>query len=63
MLGEVIACGRAIGHHKSIAVISADQAPSIALHQSMGFVHAGTLAQVRCKFGRWLDLAYLQLLL
>lgn len=36
---------------------------SIALHESLGFVHAGTIRQAAFKFGRWLDLGFCQLLL
>ena len=31
-----------------------------ALHRKLGFTHAGTIAQAGFKFGRWLDLAFLQ---
>ena len=36
---------------------------SIALHEKLGFVHAGTIRQAGFKFGRWLDLVFYQLLL
>jgi len=35
----------------------------ITLHERLGFKHVGTLPQVGFKFGRWLDLAFYQLLL
>jgi phosphinothricin acetyltransferase len=50
----------AIGHHRVIATISADQEPSLALHRSLGFIDAGRLTEVGFKFGRWLDVAYLE---
>ena len=62
-LSDLITHARALGHHTMIGVISADQAPSIALHQSLGFHPAGVLRQVGRKFDRWLDVAYLQLML
>ncbi|HUL81408.1 MAG TPA: GNAT family N-acetyltransferase, partial [Gammaproteobacteria bacterium] len=37
--------------------------PSIALHEKLGFHHAGTVRDAGFKFGRWLDLAFYQLLL
>ena len=46
-----------------IGGIDATNAASIALHEQLGFRHAGTLPQVGFKFGRWLDLAFYQLLL
>ena len=35
----------------------------IRLHEKLGFQQVGLLPQVGTKFGRWLDLAFLQLLL
>lgn len=61
LLTELIKRGRAIGHHTIIAAISGDQDPSIALHRSFGFTDGGRLHEVGHKFGRWMDLAYLQL--
>ena len=34
---------------------------SIALHERLGFAHAGTLRSVGFKFGRWLDTVQMQL--
>ena len=49
--------------HALIGAIDATNAGSIALHKRLGFTHVGTLPQVGFKFGRWLDLAFYQLLL
>jgi len=49
--------------HVMIAGIDADNAVSIGLHQSLGFAIAGHLHQVGFKFGRWLDLKFLQRLI
>ncbi len=49
--------------HAMIGGIDAANRGSIALHERLGFKHAGTLPQVGFKFGRWLDLAFYQLLL
>jgi L-amino acid N-acyltransferase YncA len=49
--------------HAMIGGIDAANAASIAMHERLGFTHAGTLRQVGFKFGRWLDLAFYQLLL
>lgn len=49
--------------HALIGAIDATNAGSIALHQRLGFQSVGTLPQVGFKFGRWLDLAFYQLLL
>lgn len=63
LLAELIARARALGHHTIIAAISADQEPSLALHQGFGFTESGRLREVGHKFGRWLDVVYLQLAL
>jgi len=43
-----------------IAGIDADNAVSIALHLKLGFRNVGHFHQVGFKFGRWLDLVFLQ---
>ena len=37
--------------------------PSIGLHQRFGFSITGQMPQVGRKFGRWLDLTFMQLIL
>lgn len=49
--------------HVLVGGIDVANAASIALHESVGFTHAGTIRQAGFKFGRWLDLAFYQLLL
>ena len=49
--------------HAMIAGIDVKNAASIALHERLGFQHAGTLREVGFKFARWLDLAFYQLIL
>ena len=49
--------------HSLIGGIDASNASSIAFHQRLGFVHAGTIKEAGFKFGRWLDVAFYQLLL
>ncbi|STQ91767.1 GNAT family N-acetyltransferase [Iodobacter fluviatilis] len=51
------------GYHTLIGGIDAENTASIALHQQLGFSHAGTIKQSGFKFGRWLDLAFYQLIL
>jgi L-amino acid N-acyltransferase len=50
-------------YHTMVGGIDADNAVSIALHEQLGFRHAGTITHAGFKFGRWLDLAFYQLLL
>lgn len=51
------------GIHAMIAGVDAENAASMALHEKLGFRAVGRLDQVGSKFGRWLDLAFLQLTL
>jgi L-amino acid N-acyltransferase YncA len=46
-----------------IAAVESGNTASIALHERLGFVEAGRMPQVGAKFGRWLDLSFLQLTL
>ncbi|MCE6959107.1 GNAT family N-acetyltransferase [Cereibacter sphaeroides] len=54
---------RSIGKHVMVAAVEAGNTASIRLHEGLGFARAGTLRQVGAKFGEWLDLAFLQLVL
>jgi len=50
----------ALGMHVMIAGIDADNVPSIRLHESLGFERVAHFREVGFKFGRWLDLEFLQ---
>jgi len=63
LLGDLVERGRALGYRCIIAGITADQDASLALHRRLGFEPVAMLRQVGNKFDRWLDVAYLQLLL
>jgi phosphinothricin acetyltransferase len=63
LLQELIIRARGLGHRAIIAGIDADQPASVALHVKFGFVEVGHLKQVGSKFGRWLDVIYMELLL
>jgi L-amino acid N-acyltransferase YncA len=63
MMLALIEAARERGVHAMVGGIDASNAASIALHQRLGFKHVGTLPQVGFKFGRWLDLAFYQLLM
>ena len=63
LLTELLARARATGHHTMIGGISADQAASIALHVKLGFTEAARLREVGFKFGRWLDVVWMQRML
>jgi L-amino acid N-acyltransferase YncA len=63
LLGEIIAAAQAQDYHVMIGGIDAANAVSIRLHESLGFSHCGTVKHAGFKFGRWLDLAFYQLIL
>ena len=50
----------ALGKHVMIAGIDADNAASIRMHERLGFFRVAHFQQVGFKFGRWLDLVFLQ---
>jgi L-amino acid N-acyltransferase YncA len=60
---ELKARAVALGKHVMIAGIDTDNAASIRLHESLGFSRVGHLREVGFKFGRWLDLEFLQCML
>ncbi len=59
---ELIKRARAHGLHAIVAGIGAENTGSIALHARLGFVEYGRMPQVGAKFGRWLDLVLMQLM-
>lgn len=63
LLVALIDRARAMGLRHVIGAISESDtsAASIALHRSLGFQQAGVYRQVGWKFGRWLDVALMQL--
>ena len=60
---EIIQRARAGGFRTVLGKISGDNESSIALHAALGYVEAGRERQVGFKFGRWLDLVTMQLML
>jgi L-amino acid N-acyltransferase len=62
ILADLIERARAIGHRAIIAGIDGDQIASVELHAKFGFVTAGHLKELGFKFGRWLDVIYMELL-
>lgn len=51
------------GYHTMIGGIDAANLGSIAFHKKFGFVETGILKEVGFKFGKWLDLQFMQLIL
>jgi L-amino acid N-acyltransferase YncA len=63
LLTALIAHARQRGVHVMIGAIEAGNAASVALHKWAGFEEAGVLREVGWKFGRWLDLLFMQKIL
>lgn len=53
----------AAGHHVLIGQIVSENEASISLAERMGFEQVGMLREVGHKFGRWLDVVYMERIL
>lgn len=58
MYAELFPRMRAAGLRTLLAGIALPNEASVALHERYGMRHAGTLARVGMKFGRWIDVGY-----
>ncbi|HMN43853.1 MAG TPA: N-acetyltransferase family protein [Povalibacter sp.] len=63
LMQQLIDAARQQNYHLMVGGIDATNTTSIRLHEKLGFTHAGTISQAGFKFGRWLDLAFYQLIL
>ena len=63
LLEPLIDAARAKGLHAIIACIDAANDVSVRLHARYGFQTVGHFKQVGFKFGRWLDVVYMEKLL
>jgi L-amino acid N-acyltransferase len=63
LLGAVILAAEKQDYHVMVGGIDAANAVSIKLHESLGFQSCGIVRHAGFKFGRWLDLAFYQLIL
>lgn len=63
LLKAIIAAAEQQDYHVMVGGIDAANAVSIRLHQSLGFQSCGIVRHAGFKFGRWLDLAFYQLIL
>ena len=60
LLGPLVERAKARGLHAIIAAIDAENEPSIRLHARFGFEKVGHFKQTGFKFGRWLDVVYME---
>ncbi|UVL62200.1 N-acetyltransferase family protein [Pseudomonas sp. B21-012] len=63
LMQALIERARACNKHVMVAAIESGNSASIRLHQRLGFTLNGQMPQVGVKFGRWLDLTFMQLIL
>ncbi|GGK00735.1 GNAT family N-acetyltransferase [Pseudomonas matsuisoli] len=61
LMETLIDLARQDGKHVMVGAIESANRGSIHLHQQLGFLHVGQLREVGTKFGRWLDLTFMQL--
>jgi L-amino acid N-acyltransferase YncA len=49
--------------HCAVGGIALPNPASVALHEKLGFAKIGHFKEVGCKFGRWIDVGYWELIL
>jgi L-amino acid N-acyltransferase YncA len=63
LVETLIPIAAGLGKHVMIGGIDADNTPSIAFHRRLGFEQVAHFREVGHKFGRWLDLVFMQRML
>ena len=63
LIRRVVDAAREGGFHTLIAGVSLPNEASVRLHESAGFTLVGVEREVGYKFERWIDVAWLQLML
>lgn len=63
LLAELIAVARAQGKHAMVGGIDSGNAGSLRFHLALGFVEVARFREVGHKFGRWLDIIFVELIL
>jgi L-amino acid N-acyltransferase len=63
LMSPLIAAARERSLHAILAAIDASNEASVRLHAAFGFEPVGRFKEVGWKFGRWLDVLYMELLL
>ncbi len=61
LMVALVEAAKACGKHVMVAAIESQNAASLHLHATLGFTVTGQMPQVGTKFGRWLDLTFMQL--
>lgn len=63
LVATLLEQARAMGKHVMVASVDAENARSLNMHEKLGFTRVAHMPQVGCKFGRWLDMVMLQVVL
>ena len=63
LLEALLDRAKSAGFHTVLAKVSGDNEASVVLHRACGFVEAGRERELGFKFGRWLDVVTLQIML
>jgi phosphinothricin acetyltransferase len=63
LLVDLIQRAKTLGHHTLIGGACTEKAASMRLQEALGFQQVACFREVGYKFGRWLDVAYFQLML
>lgn len=60
LYADLLAALRTQGIRTAVGLIALPNAPSVTLHEKLGFQHTGTLQAVGFKLDRWIDVGYWQ---
>lgn len=60
LVAALLPRAQALGKHVMIGGIDADNTASLRMHERLGFERTAHMKQVGWKFGRWLDLVFMQ---
>jgi phosphinothricin acetyltransferase len=60
LMAPLLGRASALGKHVVLAGVDAENLPSLRFHERLGFTRVAHFKHVGFKFGRWLDLIFLQ---
>jgi len=63
LMNELIAYAKEQKIHTMVACIDSNNTNSIVFHEKLGFLNVGQMKEIGCKFGRYLDMTLMQLML
>ena len=60
LIAALVERARELGKHVMVGGIAGENEASIRLHRKLGFVESARMPEVGFKFGRWVDLVFMQ---